>query len=400
MRLSRQVGCLVLLASTRRTLSSLRDLVRLACFAFYVGSHCCAQRFELLAANGGGWGRSIEMLDASGRRFACLARDEEPPEMKPSEAKTVGDLLGSLEGLCARLNQGWWTYEWCHRQDVRQYHQEHSNGPRNPDWSLGAYARSEGEEAAPAALGEAVDIFDAGGQRCDETQRGRASRVTFSCCEDGRGHKPTRKAQRPVASPRAFLTSVVETPMCEYSIAVCAPSLCAAQARNTTAARLLRNLEDSCLQRHEGWWSFEFCYRKHARQFHVQVDESNNRKKSKVVQEFSLGKATPNHTLVVVDDQDDPRVELEYENGTACDVHDSPTPYRATTVRLKCGDTSEFASMVEDRTCHYVFTILTPALCKHPDFVVKPTARSVLCNALDDDVQEAANSVEVFDGSP
>ncbi len=33
---------------------------------------------------------------------------------------------------------GWWSYEWCHRKVVRQFHRE-ADGSMNPVWSLGEF---------------------------------------------------------------------------------------------------------------------------------------------------------------------------------------------------------------------------------------------------------------------
>lgn len=200
------------------------------------------------------------------------------------EAKNASEMLGTLEGACAHRTKGWWTYEWCHRREVRQYHQV--NSKREPNWSLGSYSRSEGgSEDSPAdAVASTVDVFDIGGQRCDETEQGRVARVSFSCCEE---EKLSRKNdRRPAAKKssrnaiRATLSSIRETQLCEYSIVVCAPSLCATQSPNVTAARLLSSLEGKCQPLQDGWWIFEFCYKKHARQYHSEIDEKNGRKVS------------------------------------------------------------------------------------------------------------------------
>lgn len=327
---------------------------------------------EVLESNGPAWS-GVEMADATGRRFSCSATASGSSSgSQRAEPKTVGDLLASLEGVCARANHGWWTYEWCHRQSIRQYHQEVASGPREPDWSLGEYTRSVGDESLGLrSLSSVVDIFDAGGQGCDETQRGRASTVRFACCET-----KSRRRRRPEA---AILTSVDETALCEYNLSVCAPSLCAG---NATAARLLQRLDGVCLTMPQGWWTFEFCYKKYARQFHVDNDDSR-----RIEAQFSLGQhQSVDDDDVAVVQGDRPRVELEYADGTECDLTQGLR--RATTVRLYCGDDNALVNVFEDRTCHYVFSVHTPALCQHPAFVVKPKARFVKCTSLSDDLQQ------------
>lgn len=88
-----------------------------------------------------------------------------------------------------------------------------------------------------------------------------------------------------------------------------------------------------------------------------------------MVQEFSLGKRVsgsagrdPDDDLLLVTDDGEPRIELEYEQGTDCDIADATLAQRATTVRILCGDEEALASVVEDRICHYIFTVRTCVL--------------------------------------
>ena len=86
---------------------------------------------------------------------------------------------------------------------------------------------------------------------------------------------------------------------------------------------------------------------------------------------------------------------MEYEGGTECDVTDG-VARRGTTTRLVCGDSCvtlnsmistrhALVSVVEDRTCHYVLSVTTPALCKHEAFIQNEQSRTVKCAALPDE---------------
>ena len=98
-----------------------------------------------------------------------------------------------------------------------------------------------------------------------------------------------------------------------------------------------------------------------------------------------VGAEADDTTLIVhqgVDGWDKARVEVEYTGGTQCDIDeddDGARRHRGTTARLVCGDTNALVSVVEDRTCHYVFTITTPTLCKHAAFITTPNTRPVTC---------------------
>ncbi|KAJ1459226.1 hypothetical protein M885DRAFT_613746 [Pelagophyceae sp. CCMP2097] len=391
-------------------------------------------RLDLLETEGAPlWPRSIQMRDAEGRLFECSdgaeAHSKNTTNATVAPVRlSVGAQLALLEGTCATLHQGWWTYEWCHRAAVRQFHLVQmpsavQTTERDPDWSLGGYTRTvaagahfdaaadaeasvgiDGEaiasktvaEAAALSVGGVVDIFDAGGQNCDEIGRGRQSLVSFKCCSS----KRERKLVSAGAGARAFLTAVEETALCDYAVTVCAPHLCTSHEADVTAVALLRSLEGVCLQRHAGWWSFELCYQKHARQFHVETVEGvEGAATARVGAEFLLGRSVADASgesearvprrvseeLRVFEagaDAFGARVDAEYGGGTACDVSDGDAR-RGTTVRFICGESDALVSVVEDRTCHYVFTVTCAALCKHPAFVSKVKKRAVTCGAVD-----------------
>jgi len=47
----------------------------------------------------------------------------------------VADYLSGLEGSCFYRVEGWWTYEFCYRKAVKQFHQE--NGVNTAEFVLG-----------------------------------------------------------------------------------------------------------------------------------------------------------------------------------------------------------------------------------------------------------------------
>ena len=372
-----------------------------------------ARGLELLDPTGMGWtGPGIEMMDHEGKRYSCSA---ERKSRAVAKDVTRESLLAGLEGLCSKLNQGWWTYEWCHRSKVRQFHAEASTAAADPDWSLGSYSSSvvmESKNKNRSAYEEvalAVDIFDVGGQRCDETDAGRKSLVTFSCCRD-RASGMRRKKDERVISPKkvAYLLSVEETALCEYGLSVCSPLLCeTTTAATTNVAALLKPLEGICVQKTEGWWTFEFCYKKQARQFHAEVvrDEKSGKKALAPVADFNLGNYQGNDDLVAQKPtRDGPdrkaKVELEYDQGTACDVLKNQR--RATTVRLVCGNKHALTNVFEDQTCHYTFTVTTPTICAHPIFSAIPRTRKVTCDPIaeNDEPTDTCDNDDSCDAQP
>jgi hypothetical protein len=65
------------------------------------------------------------------------------------------------------------------------------------------------------------------------------------------------------------------------------------------------------------------------------------------------------------DEQDPTYFELEYVNGTQCDLTGET---RSTTVHFICGESDQFVSIKEVRSCHYKVIVSTPRVCRHPAF--------------------------------
>jgi len=70
----------------------------------------------------------IRVADSQGRNKTCSlvpitldARRQQLLGDEEAEApETFSQALESLTGACSEFNNGWWTYSWCHREEVRQ----------------------------------------------------------------------------------------------------------------------------------------------------------------------------------------------------------------------------------------------------------------------------------------
>jgi hypothetical protein len=71
------------------------------------------------------------------------------------DGKVVTELLEPLASACFYRIEGWWTYEFCHKKKVRQYHQE--GEAITSEYSLGEY-----DAAATLALHDAQGHFPVG----------------------------------------------------------------------------------------------------------------------------------------------------------------------------------------------------------------------------------------------
>lgn len=142
----------------------------------------------------------------------------------------------------------------------------------------------------------------------------------------------------------------------------------------------------TCSYRMESYWTYEVCHGNYIKQFH----EEREGKKIKV-QEYFLGKWDEQKTndlrakleeaerdgdklkYTKIDGVNMPFLELEMTDGTHCDLNNE---HRTTKVQYVCypHGKNEVYSLKETSTCNYEVTILTPALCSHPNF--KPQAQS------------------------
>ncbi|CAI0542635.1 unnamed protein product [Linum tenue] len=182
---------------------------------------------------------SVVMPDTNGRSYICyLPKIEKAKSEKPVnqvnitsmiveterrlKLKTPDELLEVFKGKCLVRQEGWWTYELCHEQKLRQFHVEDEKVVQ--EFVLGIY-----DEEATAAFNQNLkDVStlkdprskDASQSRyhahqytngtlCDLTNQPRETEVRFVCSE-----------------PRAMISSITELSTCKYALTVQSPMLC------------------------------------------------------------------------------------------------------------------------------------------------------------------------------
>ncbi|XP_066564676.1 protein OS-9 isoform X2 [Amia ocellicauda] len=141
-------------------------------------------------------------------------------------------------------------------------------------------------------------------------------------------------------------------------------------------AELLRPMDGApCLVKTKDWWTYEFCFGKHVRQYHLEDSEI----KGDVLYlghystEFDwnneTAKASKRHRLKRYHSQ-------TYVNGSKCDLNGEP---RETEVRFQCeeGSGDYIARVDEPQSCSYVLTVHTMRTCHHP-FLRPPSANKPL----------------------
>eukprot|EP00752_Nemacystus_decipiens_P011291 g10034.t1 len=94
---------------------------------------------------------SYSLTDVDGVVHTCTVREE--PEKAVSSGKKsatptvnsdISAALDPLDGSCATLPRGYWSYKWCHRKSVIQFHE---NEDSTTVINLGTYTRTEVKRA-------------------------------------------------------------------------------------------------------------------------------------------------------------------------------------------------------------------------------------------------------------
>jgi hypothetical protein len=127
-------------------------------------------------------------------------------------------------------------------------------------------------------------------------------------------------------------------------------------------ALYLKDMEfENCFYMNNGWWTYEFCYKKHIKQFH-QTQEGL----TETV--YFLGQYDKKNDLI--NTVKDGHYSEYYNQGTPCDLTKKP---RTSEIRYICSNTNaRIVSIMEPTVCSYVVIIETPLLCNHPRYKLPP----------------------------
>ncbi|KAK9359562.1 glucosidase II beta subunit-like protein-domain-containing protein [Lipomyces starkeyi] len=195
-----------------------------------------------------------ETLKLHGEKFLCslpvlepqavlndsekeLSKSEEEKELTRAQA-SGWDLLEPLNGTCLYYMAGWWTYSFCHKVEVKQFHQlAPQKGvtlyPPKEDpsesyvlgrvpWQKGSEESGEEEgDSAQSSLGEEKTVQSAGEMRylvqkigggsiCDLTGRERKIEIQFHCNQNSHDK----------------IAWIKEVTTCRYLMVIHTPRLC------------------------------------------------------------------------------------------------------------------------------------------------------------------------------
>ncbi|KAK9482313.1 glucosidase II beta subunit-like protein-domain-containing protein [Lipomyces starkeyi] len=209
---------------------------------------------ELVASSNDKNVEHYETLKLHGEKFLCslpvlephavlnasekeLSKSEEEKELTRAQA-SGWDLLEPLNGTCLYYMAGWWTYSFCHKVEVKQFHQlAPQKGvtlyPPKEDPSesyvLGRVTRQKGSEesgeeegdSAQSSFGEEKTVQSAGEMRylvqkigggsiCDLTGRERQIEIQFHCNQNSHDK----------------IAWIKEVTTCRYLMVIHTPRLC------------------------------------------------------------------------------------------------------------------------------------------------------------------------------
>eukprot|EP00049_Salpingoeca_infusionum_P026966 m.29315 g.29315 ORF g.29315 m.29315 type:complete len:485 (-) comp9150_c0_seq1:1225-2679(-) len=154
--------------------------------------------------------------------------------------------------------------------------------------------------------------------------------------------------------------------------------------------QLVSERSGQCLRYVEQYWSYEFCFGTHVRQYHDDrfTDEEGTRSlktteyflaRKPARGEFELLSEAPVIKYRDLNKVRRPYYSIKYIDGDVCDLGGVP---RETEVQLICSDgrLSGIVRVEEVATCSYVVIVALPELCSSKDFVVTAVEKTpIVC---------------------
>jgi len=135
-------------------------------------------------------------------------------------------------------------------------------------------------------------------------------------------------------------------------------------AMDTGIVELLKPMQDGpCLMHTKDWWTYEFCYGKTIKQYHMEGGKVVG--KTAILGLYSTEFDWSNSTVMKSSQKRSRYHSQEYINGTECDLIKKS---RQAQVRFMCepGHGDYLFRIDEPQTCTYTISIHTSKLCQHP----------------------------------
>lgn len=182
---------------------------------------------------------SLLMPDEKGKSFLCFLPKVEKPKSGKStplqnsssmimeseqrlRVKTPDELLEAIKDRgCFLRQEGWWAYEFCYHQKLRQLHFEDEKVVQ--EFTLGVFD-PEATAAYHQNLSDVSTLKDPRSK--DASQRYHAHQYTNGTICDLTGRPRETEVRFVCSEPRAMISSITELSTCKYALTVHAPMLC------------------------------------------------------------------------------------------------------------------------------------------------------------------------------
>ncbi|KAF9574040.1 Protein OS-9 [Mortierella alpina] len=298
-----------------------------------------------------------------------------------------------------------------HRRNVH-HRQASAKAPQLGDVSLDAQEQGQAPDQSDPTLESATESAET--QHSKDHQRVFSSPASSMIMPDVRG-------QRWICTIPPKQTQQVKTPLKKT------PQETAEQDRLSVkkGLELLDHLTGHCLRTTHDYWTYEYCHKKHIRQFHAEIENGqlvpasealthtlalyqppaaeiqghpNNegslqqRDSSASSSSSSSSSTTQAGTvteLVVSNDQK--YLVQQWGQGEICDLTGVP---RKVQVRFQCANVDDRIQHVsEPSTCNYIMLIYSPSLCKEVAFenIPAPEVNNIDCRRIVTDDQYQAS---------
>eukprot|EP01025_Chloroclados_australasicus_P028949 TRINITY_DN2875_c0_g1_i4.p1 TRINITY_DN2875_c0_g1~~TRINITY_DN2875_c0_g1_i4.p1 ORF type:complete len:335 (-),score=37.40 TRINITY_DN2875_c0_g1_i4:268-1239(-) len=168
-----------------------------------------------------------------GQEYQCLLIEDaastngtDLEEVDISEVPDPYEIINlQLNKVCLYRREGWWTYQYCHKIHVRQFHEEHE--VLMSEYFLGAYNHSQELNWTKVLQNQNISFqgstkgdttryaplqYDYGGEICDLTGQPRKTEVRFVCRQD----MPDKNS----------IISIKEPATCQYTFTIAISALC------------------------------------------------------------------------------------------------------------------------------------------------------------------------------
>ncbi|CAH8547959.1 unnamed protein product [Schistosoma mattheei] len=153
----------------------------------------------------------VNVFSKSGQKFSCswgtdsgIKPDNATSQLSSSVVHSLLSMFSAFD--CLRVKKGWWTYEFCFRKYVAQYHDESKETSKT---FLGLF-ESEFDWDNSSEKPKYHSQFYSNGSICDLTNMPRITEVQFVCADSRTFH----------------ILSVEEPESCVYLLKISTPSLC------------------------------------------------------------------------------------------------------------------------------------------------------------------------------